>query len=747
MKKTFSLFMILLAICLQLPAQSWETITVGSGIRKTYTYIPVNVEKSPALVISLHGMNQDPEYQQKQTQWNAMADKEGFIVTYPLGNNKMWDTNGTSDVKFVETVIKEMINQHHVDKNRIYLSGFSMGSWLGYHCLETLGDKIAAFGPVSGVDIGKQPKANRKVPIMHIHGTGDDVFKYTGDPSHMAGGYPSIEEYVKKWAAYEGCDANNPQVVRPYPSSRKTANATRTIYNNVNDDVEVNLISIDGKGHWHSNDPNGVNSTQELWNFFKRHRLNQHSTPDPNFQIYLCFGQSNMEGNAAIEAQDKTGVNPRFMAMYTLDNANAGWTKGKWHTATPPQARPYTRLSVVDYFGRKMVDNLSDEVKVGTITVAVGGASIDLFDKDKYQSYLNDANTADWLRNYAKEYGGNPYGRLIELAKIAQKSGVIKGILLHQGETNNCDQTWPSKVKKIYEDMLADLGLDAKNVPLLVGELGQKDQNAACWGHNAIIDNITATIPTAHVVSSKDCPLQSDRLHFTAEGYRMFGKRYADVMLDILGVTPAEKRNYFIRYECTAGENLWDRQAIYTLPQALEKGARYSLTMKVRTSADCAELGFWPIWNASDNKNQWGGSDDVQYLAAYPIEAGGWKTLTWNFTANFTLDTFQFVFGKYGGTLDIDDLVLVKEGTSENLIANADFSARHIQGWSTNWNGPTYSLADEAQTSTGIFTPSLSVAKKNVDNAYYTLQGMKLLQKPTKAGIYIHHGKKMRIAK
>lgn len=739
--------MIFLAMCLQLPAQSWETITVGSGIRKTYTYIPVNVEKSPALVISLHGMNQDPEYQQKQTQWNAMADKEGFIVTYPLGNNKMWDTSGTGDVKFVETVIKEMINQHHVDKNRIYLSGFSMGSWLGYHCLETIGDQIAAFGPVSGVDIGKQPKANRKVPIMHIHGTGDDVFKYTGDPSHMAGGYPSIEEYVKKWAAYEGCDANNPQVVRPYPSSRKTANATRTIYNNVNDDVEVNLISIDGKGHWHSNDPNGVNSTQELWNFFKRHRLNQHSTPDPNFQIYLCFGQSNMEGNAAIEAQDKTGVNPRFMAMYTLDNANAGWTKGKWHTATPPQARPYTRLSVVDYFGRKMVDNLSDEVKVGTITVAVGGASIDLFDKDKYQSYLNDANTADWLRNYAKEYGGNPYGRLIELAKIAQKSGVIKGILLHQGETNNCDQTWPSKVKKIYEDMLADLGLDAKNVPLLVGELGQKDQNAACWGHNAIIDNITATIPTAHVVSSKDCPLQSDRLHFTAEGYRMFGKRYADVMLDILGVTPAEKRNYFIRYESTAGENLWDRQAIYTLPQALEKGARYSLTMKVRTSADCAELGFWPIWNASDNKNQWGGSVDVQYLAAYPIEAGGWKTLTWNFTANFTLDTFQFVFGKYGGTLDIDDLVLVKEGTSENLIANADFSAKHIQGWRTNWKGPTYSLADEAQTSTGIFTPSLSVAKKNVDNAYYTLQGMKLLQKPTKAGIYIHHGKKMRIAK
>ena len=440
MKKIMTLVAVAM-MAVGLHAQTWEEVKVGATTRKTLTYVPKNVEKSPALVISLHGMNQDPEYQQKQTQWNALADTEGFIVTYPLGNNRMWDTSGMGDVKFVEAVMKDMELKHNVDRNRIYLSGFSMGSWLGYHCLETLGDKIAAFGPVSGVDIGKQPRANRKVSIMHIHGTGDDVFKYTGDPSHMAGGYPAIEEYVKKWAAYEGCDASNPQVIRPYPANSTGPKATRTIYNNVNDGVEVTLIAIDGKGHWHSNEANGVHSTKELWAFFKQHQLDQTSTPDPNFQIYLCFGQSNMEGNAAIEAQDKTGVNPRFMAMYTLDNAQAGWTMGLWHTAVPPQARPGTKLSVVDYFGRKMVDNLPEEVKVGTITVAVGGASIDLFDKDKYQAYLNDANTADWLRNYAKEYGGNPYGRLIELAKIAQKKGVIKGILLHQGETNNCDPT------------------------------------------------------------------------------------------------------------------------------------------------------------------------------------------------------------------------------------------------------------------------------------------------------------------
>lgn len=469
-------------------------------------------------------------------------------------------------------------------------------------------------------------------------------------------------------------------------------------------------------------------------------QMGAQTSPDSNFQIYLCFGQSNMEGNAAIETQDRNGVNPRFEAMYTLDNVSAGWKLGEWHTAVPPQARPSTGLTPVDYFGRKMVDNLPENVKVGTITVAVGGASIDLFDKDKYQAYLNDANTADWLRNYAKEYGSNPYGRLIQLAKLAQKEGVIKGILLHQGETNTGQQDWPLRVKKIYNDILSDLGLKAEDVPLLVGELVQKDQGGSCWAHNAIIDNITATIPTAHVISSKGCPQRGDGLHFTAEGYRTIGKRYADMMLELLGVTPVENRNYYIRYESTAGANLWDQQAIYVLPKALEKGQQYTLTMKVRTSADCETLGFWPIWNASPNKNQWGGSDDVQYLAAYSVKAGDWQTLTWNFTANFPLDAFQFVFGQYSGNLDIDDLVLVKDGTSENLIDNSDFSKQHIQGWSTNWQGPNYYLANDVCQTDGI-APVIQEANDKSDDAYYTLQGVRV-NHPTK-GIYIHEGRKI----
>ena len=268
------------------------------------------------------------------------------------------------------------------------------------------------------------------------------------------------------------------------------------------------------------------------------------AAPDPNFQIYLCFGQSNMEGNAAVEDVDRTGVDPRFVAMYAVDDEKAGWKKGQWHTAVPPQARPNTGLTPVDYFGRKMVANLPDSVKVGTITVAVGGASIDLFDKRTYKAYLE--KQPDWMKDFAKGYDGNPYARLIELAKIAQKQGVIKGILLHQGETNNGDLNWPNRVKTIYNDILQELNLKAEDVPLLVGETVQKDQGGSCWQHIAIVDNIGKTIPTAHVISSKGCPQRGDGLHFIAESYRTMGKRYADMMLSLLGIIPDADKNSFL---------------------------------------------------------------------------------------------------------------------------------------------------------------------------------------------------------
>ena len=258
------------------------------------------------------------------------------------------------------------------------------------------------------------------------------------------------------------------------------------------------------------------------------------SSQDKNFHIYLCLGQSNMEGNARIQAQDTVNIDPRFMVLSTVDCDKKGRTKGNWYTAVPPLCRCNTGLTPADYFGRTLVSNLPEKVKVGVINVAIGGCKIELFDKSNYQSYV--ATAPSWMIGMINQYDGNPYARLVEMAKVAQKTGVIKGILLHQGESNTNDTLWTKKVKLVYDNLMKDLKLNPKKVPLLAGELVNADQKGACASMNAIIATLPQVIPNAYVIPSAGCPGAPDHLHFTAEGYRELGKRYAAQMLSILKV-------------------------------------------------------------------------------------------------------------------------------------------------------------------------------------------------------------------
>ena len=256
------------------------------------------------------------------------------------------------------------------------------------------------------------------------------------------------------------------------------------------------------------------------------------SAPDPDFHIYLAFGQSNMEGNAKIEAQDTANVSPRFKMMAAVDMTSKGRVKGNWYTAVPPLCRDNTGLTPVDYFGRELVDKLPEKITVGVINVAVAGCSIDMFDEDKSQSYLSTAE--DWLKGIAALYDNHPYKVLVELGKKAQEDGVIKGILLHQGESNTGDAYWPKNVKKIYDNLISDLSLDASKVPLLVGEVVNSDSGGVCGGHNAVIAKVPEVIPNSYVISSSGLASGGDGLHFSASSYREFGKRYAETMLAIL---------------------------------------------------------------------------------------------------------------------------------------------------------------------------------------------------------------------
>jgi len=212
---------------------------------------------------------------------------------------------------------------------------------------------------------------------------------------------------------------------------------------------------------------------------------------DPNFHIYLCFGQSNMEGSAKIETQDKNSSD-RFLLLQSTDSWIPPRKKGQWVTAKPPLCRQGTGLGPAHSFGNTMIKHLPENIKVGIVHVAVGGCRIELFDKNQYQDFKKTHEGA-WFKKIINQYGGNPYRHLLQLAKKAQESGVIKGILLHQGESNTGDEQWPAKVKVIYDDL------------------------------------------------SKGCTVQPDKTHFDSHGVRLLGKRYAHKMLETMGIKFDEK--------------------------------------------------------------------------------------------------------------------------------------------------------------------------------------------------------------
>lgn len=162
--------------------------------------------------------------------------------------------------------------------------------------------------------------------------------------------------------------------------------------------------------------------------------------------------------------------------------------------------------------------------------------------------------------------------------------------------------------------------------------------------------------------------------------------------------------NKYLQIACgEAGANKWDKQISYVLPKALVKGQSYVMSVKVKAS-DGGTFAAWPIWDASDNKNEWGGSNDVQYMADYNI-TNDYSTLKWEFTANFPIDKLQFVFGNVGGTISCDDFKLTKAGSDENLIENGDFAKESAPGWIPT--GCTIKVASEAP-SVEIFTDCLS---------------------------------------
>jgi len=468
---------------------------------------------------------------------------------------------------------------------------------------------------------------------------------------------------------------------------------------------------------------------------------------DPNFYIYICFGQSNMEGNAQWEAQDVGNVDPRFQMLATCNFSSPKRTKGNWYTAECPIVSPNGKLGPTDYFGRTMVKELPDK-KIGVIAVAMGGSPIEMFDKDLYEQKMKD-NPGEWWVTLAKNhYGGNPYGRIIEMAKKAQEVGVIKGILLHQGCSNNGDEKWPGMVKKIYKDMLHDLNLRASDVHIYVGETEYENMGGGCSWHNHVVAKIPEVIPTGHVVSAEGIPGNgTDPWHFSAAGYRTFGKRYAEKVLDVMN-HPEQYTKYYTIDERITGKT--------------SNLANKDLAIVNEAEGKAFYCGMGNVLSYGDYASAFDVSNECYYFRLQMSSGGFRLRLITPDGDNYQLDDDDAYLNTQVVTGDCCFVSSnLNSQNGQDLAKGAVWNMEYVdgKGWSIKnvgtgkylkdashpamFDEPTYFTFCTLKEATTTGIEDVICKKDDVRSGIYTIDGRKVNADNLRPGLYIINGKKV----
>ncbi len=310
MKHLLTICMTSLSLVSAYAATTWENLTVNGTSRKMKVHVPDNTPSGAALVIACHGMNQSADWHDSNSKWSAVADTAKFVLVFPEGIDKGWDIGGNRDVEFVCAIIDKMEKEHNISPSRVYLTGFSMGGMFTYHCANRIPDRIAAFVPVSGYPMGdKSAYSSRPVPIMHVHGTGDDVCVFSGVQ-------PTLDNWIKR----NECNTVE-ELIDPYPKGNPNRGAKMHIWGDGLDGVEVRLLELKDKGHWQSEDPVYCLTSIEGWNFMKRWSLGPDAPkvtmvepengsfdlPLDGLEISLAFDM-NVDGSEAEALLEKDGV-------------------------------------------------------------------------------------------------------------------------------------------------------------------------------------------------------------------------------------------------------------------------------------------------------------------------------------------------------------------------------------------------------------------------------------------------------
>ncbi len=266
-----AILLLLLLVAVMMPAKA-DNITVDGTNRSYLVYAPKNLGENRPLFIFCHGSGQDANYMlntqfrdtqnpERKISIENVCDTAKFVILFPNGINNQWDISGNRDINLIKALIDKMVTQYKIDRNRVYLGGFSMGGMLTYHAMNKIPDLIAAFVPVSGYPMyGTTANVNvRPLPILHIHGTADEVCSFSG-----------VQPALNVWINHNGCPTTD-KVKNNYNGF---SGAKMHSWGPGNDGVYVKMLELPNKGHWVCKEPQ-VYTGKEMWNFCRIYSLNR----------------------------------------------------------------------------------------------------------------------------------------------------------------------------------------------------------------------------------------------------------------------------------------------------------------------------------------------------------------------------------------------------------------------------------------------------------------------------------------
>lgn len=236
-------------------------------------------------------------------------------------------------------------------------------------------------------------------------------------------------------------------------------------------------------------------------------------TDNTNCWIFLLAGQSNMAGRGQIMPSD-TLADPRIFAL-TADNEFV-LAKEPLHWYEPERTGLDCGLS----FARAVVKPLPAEIRILLVPTAVGGSSL-----------------RQWLGDSVHR-GVRLYSNFLNRLEAARKSGIVKGILWHQGEADANDADIP-RYKERVQELFARFRTAAGDttLPVFMGELGSFSKDPAHFARvNAMMHELAATDSRVKVISTGDLHHRGDSLHFDSKGQRTMGRRFAAAFLQYTGI-------------------------------------------------------------------------------------------------------------------------------------------------------------------------------------------------------------------